>query len=231
MILFGNQQNRSKLVTYGNGLLYNWYAVNGDSESGSKVFAPSGWHVPTGAEFTTLANALGGVSVAGGKMKSTRTSAPYFASPNTGADDSSGFRAFGSGYRYIDGSFLNPNAIGAFWTSTVRDTNNRFLYALSKDNATLTSAYGVMIRGYSIRFIKDDSTWIAGMVVTDLDGNKYPTVKIGNQVWLKSNWKCTKYNDGTPIPNVTVAGTWAGLTTGAYCSYLNQPIVEYTELF
>jgi uncharacterized protein (TIGR02145 family) len=58
--------------------------------------------------------------------------------------------------------------------------------------------------------------------VTDVDGNTYNTVSIGTQCWLKQNLATTKYNDGTSIPNITDAGTWAGLTTAAYCYYNNN---------
>jgi len=56
---------------------------------------------------------------------------------------------------------------------------------------------------------------------TDVDGNEYPTVLIGDQCWMKENLKTTKYNDGTPIPNVGDANAWANLTTGAYVWYEN----------
>jgi len=58
--------------------------------------------------------------------------------------------------------------------------------------------------------------------VTDIDGNIYNTVQIGDQCWLKENLKTTKYNNGTPIPNITDFNEWQGLLTGAYVWYDND---------
>jgi uncharacterized protein (TIGR02145 family) len=58
--------------------------------------------------------------------------------------------------------------------------------------------------------------------LTDIDGNVYDTVHIGTQIWMKSNLKTTKYNDGADIPNVTDNGTWFALTTGARTYYNND---------
>jgi uncharacterized protein (TIGR02145 family) len=57
--------------------------------------------------------------------------------------------------------------------------------------------------------------------VTDLDGNRYKTVKIGNQVWTVENLKTTRYTDGTEILNVTNHKQWECTTVGAYCNYDN----------
>jgi uncharacterized protein (TIGR02145 family) len=59
--------------------------------------------------------------------------------------------------------------------------------------------------------------------LTDADGNVYQTVTIGAQVWMAENLRTTKYNDGTPIPNVSLAADWNALTTGAYSDYNNDP--------
>ena len=58
--------------------------------------------------------------------------------------------------------------------------------------------------------------------VTDIDGNKYNTVKIGSQVWLVENLKVTHYNNGDEIPNVQDTAKWNNLTSGAYCNYDNK---------
>ncbi len=63
--------------------------------------------------------------------------------------------------------------------------------------------------------------WTDNMV-KDGDGNIYQTVKIGHQVWLASNLKTTKYNDGTPIANITVGAEWSKTKTGAYSWYMNN---------
>lgn len=58
--------------------------------------------------------------------------------------------------------------------------------------------------------------------VSDIDGNIYHTVIIGNQIWLAENLKTTRYNDGTPVPLVTDNTGWINLITPAYCWYDND---------
>jgi uncharacterized protein (TIGR02145 family) len=58
--------------------------------------------------------------------------------------------------------------------------------------------------------------------VTDQDGNSYPYLTYGDQVWTVKNAEMVTYRDGTPIPQVTDATEWANLTTGAWCYYDND---------
>ena len=63
----------------------------------------------------------------------------------------------------------------------------------------------------------------SGSTVTDIDGNEYPTIKIGDQWWTAENLKVTHYNNGEPIPHVTDGEEWSNLITGAYSAYGNDP--------
>jgi uncharacterized protein (TIGR02145 family) len=58
--------------------------------------------------------------------------------------------------------------------------------------------------------------------IKDGDGNVYTFTTIGTQIWLVENLKTTKYNDGTPIPNITDNATWGNLNTPGYCWYNND---------
>jgi len=55
--------------------------------------------------------------------------------------------------------------------------------------------------------------------VTDVDGNSYNSVKIGNQVWMTENLKTTRYSDGSDIALVNTKNAWTSLvwSSKAYC--------------
>jgi uncharacterized protein (TIGR02145 family) len=78
------------------------------------------------------------------------------------------------------------------------------------------------------------SFYIPGQGVTDIDGNTYPTVIIGQQEWMAENLRVTRFNDGTPIPYLTESSDWVQLTTPAYCWYNNDEagnIIPYGALY
>src|SRR5436190_21272120 len=57
--------------------------------------------------------------------------------------------------------------------------------------------------------------------VTDIEGNIYQTVKIGDQWWMAENLKVKKYSNGTSILNGQDSIDWVQ-STGAYCLYDNN---------
>jgi len=60
---------------------------------------------------------------------------------------------------------------------------------------------------------------LATKTVTDIDGNVYKTVRIGNQVWMAENLKVKHYRNGDTIPNITGDSQWSNLSSGAWCYY------------
>jgi uncharacterized protein (TIGR02145 family) len=65
--------------------------------------------------------------------------------------------------------------------------------------------------------------------ISDIDGNSYTIVTIGNQLWLTSNLKTTKFNDGASIQNITDNSLWNNTTSEGYCWYNNSVINKPTH--
>jgi uncharacterized protein (TIGR02145 family) len=58
--------------------------------------------------------------------------------------------------------------------------------------------------------------------MSDIDGNTYNTVKIGNQWWMAENLKVIHYRNGDTIPEICDNSEWADSRTGARCNYNND---------
>ena len=58
--------------------------------------------------------------------------------------------------------------------------------------------------------------------VTDIDGNFYTSVIIGNQEWMAENLMVTKYNNGDAIPTGLNIAEWLNTTEGAFAIYNND---------
>lgn len=132
------------------GKLYNWYAVNNGN------LCPTGYHVPTDAEWTILTDTLGGTSVAGGKLKEVGT--VHWNSPNTGATDEVGFTALPGGYRsFFSGSFLYIGERGNYWSATPysSSSDNSWYRILWNDNADVFRGNFNKKNGFSVRCLKD----------------------------------------------------------------------------
>jgi uncharacterized protein (TIGR02145 family) len=95
----------------------------------------------------------------------------------------------------------------------------------SKSDLVSPSPGNIPIKGESVTTATPGApvTLLPAETATDIDGNVYHTVIIGEQTWMVENLKTTKYRDGTPIPNVTNIISWNQLTTGAYVNYFNNP--------
>ncbi|MEB3119758.1 MAG: fibrobacter succinogenes major paralogous domain-containing protein [Snowella sp.] len=126
------------------GKLYNYYAI-----VDSRGLCPSGWHVPSDAEYTTLTSFLGGN--AGGKMKSSG-----FKTPNKGATNSSGFTALPGGNRIWGGAgFGSESSVGSWWTSTEATSTTAYVRELGDGFGDCLRSIKNKKMGASVRCIKD----------------------------------------------------------------------------
>ena len=130
------------------GKLYNWYAVND-----SRKICPTGWHMPCDAEWTTLTTNLGGESVAGDKLKEAGLT--HWQSPNTSADNSSGFTALPGGCRIDYGSFNYIESFGFWWSSTEYNATNAWRRRMNYSNGEVSRSNDAKAHGFSVRCISD----------------------------------------------------------------------------
>lgn len=63
-----------------------------------------------------------------------------------------------------------------------------------------------------------------GNGVTDVDGNFYPSVVLGNgQEWMTKNLRTTRYSNGDVIPQISNPVDWGSATGPGWCYYDNDP--------
>lgn len=80
------------------------------------------------------------------------------------------------------------------------------------------------VRAYAINSIgiAYGSQFSFNTKIADIEENLYNTVTIGSQIWMAENLRTTKYNNNSPIPNITTQSGWINLTGPGYCWYNNE---------
>ena len=214
------------------GYLYNWYAATDVRE-----ICAAGWHVATNADFLNLVAETVGEWVSGGnELKEVGTT---YWTLNIGATNSLQFNARGAAYRDHLGDF----SVALKSTNWFHSSDDYFADIWTPNGLYLNPSDGEMGQtggsgtpeietafGMSVRPVKDSTILTHGQTGTYVgnDGKVYRTICIGAQEWLADNLCETLYRDGSPIPEVTDAATWAALTTGARCSYDNDESNAFT---
>jgi len=192
--------------------------------------SPTGFHVLTKAEALNMIAAVGGVLdvgtggyTEGGKLKAEGTL--NWAAPNTGATNESGFAGIGSGERSSFGMFGDLTMNGWIWVYDESDPEEyTYMYLINTSDQVLfysNSDYGGGLNdfGASVRLASDTpETFMPGDTFTDLNGNIYPLVKIGDVVVMAENLRTDKYANGDPIPLAQGVDEWIN-ADGAYCVY------------
>jgi uncharacterized protein (TIGR02145 family) len=204
-----NEANQMKslkndLAKYGK--LYNW-----DTSTSNHNICPVGWHIPTDDEWTTLEFFLGGSRFAGGKMKEAESN--HWFTPNTKADNSSGFSALPAGFLSPNGTFSGIGKNSAWWAITESSESFAWGRELYFKDAILHHTINSKNSSFCIRCIKDNAmssaTQVEEETYTDSrDGKTYKAIKIGTQTWTSKNLDVSTFRNGDPIQETKTKKGW-----------------------
>jgi uncharacterized protein (TIGR02145 family) len=151
-------------TTYGG--LYQWdEMMQYVTTEGTQGVCPTGWHLPTDAEWKTLEIALGmtqseadgtgfrgtdqGSQLAGNEPLWTNESLDQ-----NGAFGSSGFAALPAGYRFTSGSFALQSDVAYFWSSG-ESGGNAWSRSLDHYDPRVVRSANSMSFGFSVRCVQD----------------------------------------------------------------------------
>jgi uncharacterized protein (TIGR02145 family) len=159
--------DESNRVNFGG--LYRFDQVN------SAGFCPTGWHVPSVAEWNILITFLGGAAIAGGKLKQAGTM--YWSAPNYATNDYSfGMRSTGYGLKYGDVDMFSGLGIGGYlWTADVGGAGTGKFMEFRNDYIGLVQTVLDKLYFIGVRLIKDVYTLPE-------------EVTIGTQTWKVKNY-------------------------------------------
>ena len=141
---YGDDPNNCN--TYGG--LYQWNeTMNYVTTQGAQGICPTGWHLPTFAEFQTLAAAVGND---GNALKAIGQGTGSGAGTNT-----SGFSALLAGTRSYNGTFYGLGYVAYFWNSTEYNAANAYYLYLYHNGSNITLTGTDKVYGFSVRCVKD----------------------------------------------------------------------------
>ena len=213
------------------GGLYQWNEIMQYSTTqGVQGICPTDWYIPTEDDWTILTDFLGGLSIAGGKMKEAGTA--HWNPPNLGANNESGFTGLPGGNRDHYASFVYLGGYGCFWSSYEVSTVHAYIRGLGYDYAytyrgTYDKSYGL-----SVRCLKDEAP-----INQPPEPPSSPNPEDGaeNQsIEVDLSWTCTD-PEGDPLTYDIYFGTEATppqLATGQTETTFDPGVLEYyTEYF
>lgn len=127
------------------GKIYNYFAV-----SDVRKLCPSGWHVPTNAEWNSLETFLG-LDSAGAKMKA-KTDWKNTANGN----NKSGFSAYPAGYRTFafDANYVGMGSVANWWINKI-PSEMHMVFNLISDDVRSDRVGSDVTNGNSVRCVKD----------------------------------------------------------------------------
>lgn len=149
-------KNEENYTTY--GVLYNWTAAMAGSASSNanpstvQGVCPTGWHLPSEAEWDQLIDYLGGVYVAGGKLK--EIGLMNWQDPNAGATNEAGFKALPGGYSGWS-TFEELGSQGFWWSATENSSEFSWSSEMNYDDDGVNVQGNYKQLAYSVRCVRD----------------------------------------------------------------------------
>ncbi len=158
---YGGLYQWAEAVQYQNGAS-NTTSPNPAFTGNVRGICPTGWHLPSDAEYCTLTTFLDATvncgstgfsgTDAGGKIKSI---SGLWNSPNTGVTNSSGFSALPGGHRTTNGTFGSLGVNTTFWSSSESSSTIAILRNLYYGNSNIFRGNSNKGNGFSARCTQD----------------------------------------------------------------------------
>lgn len=165
------------------------------------------------SEVTSTTTMAGGEVNSEGGGAVTARGLVWGQNPNPSLSQNEGQRQAGSGPGTFTAQITELEPATTYWVRAWASNEAGTAYGTQKE---------VVTPGTSDEDDEDKPEWTPcpGMpTVTDIDGNTYTTVLIGNQCWLRENLKTKRYNDGSPVTSNLTDAQWEATTEGAYRVY------------
>jgi len=216
-------------TTYGK--LYNWYAVN------TGKLCPTGWHVPSNTEWTTLQTYLiandynyDGSTTGNYIAKSMASITGWSSTTTTGAigntpstNNKSSFTALPGGGRYSNGAFNYVGNYGLWWSSTENGTSNANYRGLSYDFSYLNGGNSFKVNGFSVRCMRDiiQTSSIPTITTNAVSSITQTTVSSGGTITSNGGETITASGvcwSSSQNPTTSSFKTTDGKTTGSFTS-------------
>jgi uncharacterized protein (TIGR02145 family) len=227
------------------GVLYNWpAAMAGEASSsadpsGVQGVCPTGWHLPSDAEWKRMEMALGMTQSQADNTRWRGTQgiqlkATFGWDSNGNGTNSSGFSALPGGYRLVEnGTFFNAGSYGVWWSSTEDDSSVAWNRRLFNRDAIVVRINYLKALGFNVRCVRDDFTPASLPIVStsDITGINQATAIGGGNVIADGRETVTAYGicwSSSPYPTTDNSKTIDGYGIGSFTSILTGLMANTT---
>jgi len=215
-----------------------WAGATNNKSSGANPSSvqgacPSGWHLPSDAEWKQMEMHLGmseedadGVdwrgTDEGGKLKEAGDT--HWENPNLLATNETGFTAFPGGYRLQGEEFYGMGGITYFYTATENDESSAWYRGLANNQSGIYRHNNARTDGFSIRCVEGEgSSSLPAVTTTAVSGITETSAQTGGEVVDDGREVVTVRGvcwNTSPGPTISDSKTIDGGGTGNFSSAL-----------